>query len=182
MPLHLPFDPFHGRHPPAPSEETSCSTCSGWPSIRTPPARPRKSRWWRWTIRGTRHVRRHSPGFLGRCDGTDSSIRPRKTRDCLRARELRERRRRSVLSSRPRKKGGRRWDFLGRSETMASFLGHGRDRRVSCAVHVVEPRAKEHDTRQMKVEREMVACFHGSWCVEEEENRMDRTRGWTSVS
>lgn len=106
MPLHLPFDPFHGRHPPAPSEETSCSTCSGWPSIRTPPARPRKSRWWRWTIRGTRHVRRHSPGFLGRCDGTDSSIRPRKTRDCLRARELRERRRRSVLSSRPRKKGG----------------------------------------------------------------------------
>jgi len=78
MPLHLPFDPFHGRHHPAPSEETSCSTCSGWPSSRTPTAPPKKSRWrWR-TIRGTDHVRRHSPGFLGRCDGTDPSIRPRR--------------------------------------------------------------------------------------------------------
>mmetsp|Transcript_4384 Transcript_4384/g.27934 ORF Transcript_4384/g.27934 Transcript_4384/m.27934 type:complete len:143 (-) Transcript_4384:3014-3442(-) len=64
-------------------------------------------------------------------------------------------------------KRGRRWDFLGRSETLASFLGHGRDRRVSCAVHVAEVRAKDHDTRQMKVWKEMLGRFHGSWCFEE---------------
>lgn len=106
MPRHLQFDPFHGRHPPAPSEGTSCSTCSGRTSSHTPPARPRMDRW-RWcTIRGTCHVRRHSPGFLGRSDGTDPSIRPRRTREDLRLRELRERRVRSVVSSRPRTPGG----------------------------------------------------------------------------
>lgn len=105
MPLHLQFDPFHGRHPPAPSEGTSCSTCSGRTSSHTAPARPRMDRW-RWcTIRGTCHVRRHSPGFLGRSDGTDPSIRPRRTREDLLLRELRERRVRSVVSSRPRTPG-----------------------------------------------------------------------------